>query len=80
MGEVAKCYRQLDAAQREEISLGLARGLLKAEIARKLGCDRSTIGREVKRHTVEGVGYRGHWAQMQIKAPNQRGQARISHK
>ena len=55
-------YLQLQAREREEISIGIACGLKAAEIARKLGRNRSTVSREIRRHQVAGVGYRSFWA------------------
>ena len=55
-------YLQLQAREREEISIGIASGLKAAEIARKLGRNRSTVSREIRRHQVAGVGYRSFWA------------------
>lgn len=63
MEERRKHYQQLDGTLREEISRGLAIGLSFADIARLTCRHRSTIGREVKRHMVDGVGYRAYWAQ-----------------
>ena len=40
--------------ERENILEFLALGLSKAEIARKIGKDRSSIGREIERNTING--------------------------
>jgi IS30 family transposase len=56
--------RYLQAREREEISVGLARGLSCREIAARLapGRSASTVSREVARNSVRGV-YRAHLAQ-----------------
>jgi IS30 family transposase len=44
--------RYLSFSDRENIAVGWAAGLTRAEIARQLGRHRSTIGRELKRHRI----------------------------
>lgn len=63
-----KSYEHLDAAEREEISLGLARGESRRDIAHRLGRAPSTISRELKRNGAEPAGYRGEAAEHQALA------------
>jgi len=48
--ESCRSSGQLSAEQREQISLAVAGGVSQAEIARRVGCHRSTISRELKRN------------------------------
>ena len=48
--EVCRGRGQLSADDREVISRGLVEGLSQAEIARRLGCHRSTVSRELARN------------------------------
>ena len=52
--DAAPSGRNLSPAEREEIAHGWSAGLLKAEIARRIGRDRSTIGRELDRNQAVG--------------------------
>ena len=74
-------YRRLSAAEREEISRGLAQGKHLFEIAKYLGRSPSTISREVRRNS--GVsGYRAYSAsrRSQQRAATRRGGiSRLSH-
>lgn len=56
-----KGYRRLTEVEREEISVGLARGELGSAIAKRLGRARSTIQREVGRNAGKS-GYRAYSA------------------
>ena len=57
--------RVLSAAEREEISRGLAAGLSRREIARRLGRAPSTVSREVARHRDRRYGYRAWRADLE---------------
>ena len=54
----ARSSSQLSVAQREDISLGVASGKSNADIARQVGCHRSTIKRELDRHHTQHGGGR----------------------
>jgi len=50
--------RFLSQDEREEIAIGLAQKLTRAEIARRIGRDRSTVGREIARNIQSNGQYR----------------------
>lgn len=60
-----RSYTQMTLAVREEISRGLALGLKQGVIALAIGYSSSAVGREIKRHSVTGHGYRAYWAHQQ---------------
>jgi transposase, IS30 family len=63
-GEQEVSGRFLSFAEREEIAILHAQGHNRAEIARRIGRDRSTVGRELDRNTVsDRAGYRASTAQ-----------------
>jgi IS30 family transposase len=64
--------RYLSFGEREEIAVLKAGGLSNAEIARRLGRDRSTIGRELGRECVAQRGYRASTAQAEAEAKARR--------
>jgi IS30 family transposase len=66
------CYKTMDLAVREEISLGLAKGLDQAQIARLVGFAPCSISREIRRHHVADVGYRAYWSQSQADGASKR--------
>ncbi len=55
-------YQHMTLEVREEISRGLASGLRPAQIAKHIGYSPSALSRELKRHRVDDMGYRAHWA------------------
>ena len=59
-------YKQLTQEQRYYISQEY-RNQTQAEIARKIGCSKSTVSRELKQHSINGE-YRYPYAQQQSKA------------
>ena len=59
-------YKQLTQEQRYYISQEY-RNQTQAEIARKIGCSKSTVSRELKQHSINGD-YRYPYAQQQSKA------------
>ena len=59
-------YKQLIQEQRYYISQEY-RNQTQAEIARKIGCSKSTVSRELKQHSINGE-YRYPYAQQQSKA------------
>jgi IS30 family transposase len=64
--ESKKSYGHFSLAEREEIAIGLEQGDSMAHIARKLGRDRASVGREIKRNNpqVNEVKYRANRAQL----------------
>ena len=60
-----RSYTQMTLAVREEISRGLAAGLKQGIIALAVGYSTGAVGREIRRHSVADIGYRGHWAHEQ---------------
>ena len=59
MGEV---YKQLNAAEREQISRGLAAGLKQTAIAAELGRSAGTVSREIRRNSASQRSYRAELA------------------
>ncbi len=57
-----RVYQHLSLMERETIALGLAAGKSKADWARELGRDKSTLTREVKRNfsVIYNCKYRAH--------------------
>ena len=58
-----RAYRVLSHAEREEIMIGLLRGLSRREIARQLGRHPSVITREIRSNSTEAGSYQAYWAQ-----------------
>ena len=65
-------YKQLDALQREEISIGVSLGMSQAWMAQQTGYSTATLSREIKRHTEGGMAYRGYWAHSQAQDASKR--------
>ncbi len=65
-------YKQLNATQREEISIGKALGKSQASMAISIGYSTATLSREIKRHTAGDIDYRAFWAQSQAKDASKR--------
>ncbi len=69
-------YQRLSFEEREQIALGRAAGERAGHIAQRLGRARSTVSRELSRHTHAAYGYRALWAQRrsikQSKRPKMR--------
>jgi IS30 family transposase len=68
--------RYLSMPEREEIAVGLAAKLSHAEIARRLGRHRSTIGREIRRNKPATHPYRATSAQAKTQARARRPKVR----
>ena len=64
--ETAKKYTHLSLAEREELAVGLEKGVKRSEIAKKLNRSQSTISRELKRNSPSNrnVQYRANGAQL----------------
>ena len=79
-----KKYSHLSLKEREEIAIGLEKGLKKYEIALKLGRDPGTISREIKRNNPlkNNVAYRANRAQIKAEERKSRShnQQRIPNK
>ena len=74
-------YQRLSFSEREEIAVGLAASESLATIAKRVGRHRSTVSREVRRHSLRSQGYRASVAQRQsdkhAKRPKRRKLARF---
>ena len=70
-----KIYHHLTGEQRSQIEALKRRRLSNAVIARQLGVDRATIGREIKRNLARG-GYRGRSARIKASARRTKASAR----
>lgn len=70
-------YRHLTQEQRYQISAGIKMGLSQSHIARELGCDKSTVSREVKRNKGKR-GYRPKQAHTFSQQRKRRGNVRIT--
>lgn len=70
-------YHRLTIDEREEISLGLAQGKSRREIAANLGRDPSTVSREILRNSYTSYAYRYRASRAQSTANRK---ARLRHK
>jgi IS30 family transposase len=71
-------YRRLTFEQRETIGLMLAAGRTDAQIAQAVGCDRSTVWRERRRHGNRDGSYRPSTAQKRAEQTARTSHARVS--
>ena len=71
-------YRRLSFEQRETIGLLLAAGRSDAQIAQVLGCHRTTVWRERRRHSNRDGGYRPSTAQKRAEQTARTSHARVS--
>ncbi len=74
-----RVYQHLSLMERETIALGLAAGKSKADWARELGRDKSTLTREVKRNSsvIYNCQYRAHIADQRARERQTKAQAKV---